>query len=113
MELVRLCTDEYEDLAAAFDLGDGKSMLVKHLRSYTEASLKKHVMDHGGPDGLVPPWLDDNNLRSLLWDDQRSPAPVDERLTGLILQKFDELMLTQKELTLTQKELTLKLDAEA
>ena len=113
MELVRLCTDEYEDLAAAFDLGDGESMLVKHLRSKSMESLVRLVEKKGGPWELVSSWLDGKNLRYLLRDDQRSPAPVDERLTGLILQKFDELMLTQKELTLTQKELTLKLDAEA
>ena len=64
MELVRMCNDEFEDLEAAFTLPNDKSMLVSDLRSYTEASLKKHVMKLGGPDGLVPLWLDDSHLRS-------------------------------------------------
>jgi hypothetical protein len=75
-ELVALCVDEYEDLTPAFKLGNGTSMRIKHLRSYTEASLKAHVMSHGGPDGLVPPWLDSNNLRRLLRMEQRQIDPL-------------------------------------
>ena len=69
-ELVDLCVDECEGLRPAFELSSGTSMRAKHLRSYTEASLKAHVMSHGGPDGLVPPWLDCNNLFPLLRDSE-------------------------------------------
>ena len=34
-----------------------KGMTVDDLCGYTEATLKRHVMDHGGPPGLVPAWL--------------------------------------------------------
>ncbi len=63
--LVSLCTDEYADLAPVFG-----SLRVKHLRGYTEETLKGHVMLHGAPDGLVPPWLKEKNLRSFLDNDR-------------------------------------------
>ena len=72
-ELVRLCEGEYGGLKTAFSLGGGVSMRVKHLRSYTEASLKELVREKSGPWELLPPWLDANNLRPLLRD-YESPA---------------------------------------
>ena len=51
-------------------------MLITDLRSYTEETLKKHVKEEGGPHGLVPPWLDANNLRPLLRDAQASNKSV-------------------------------------
>jgi hypothetical protein len=42
-ELVRLCEGEFSELAGAFKLGSGASMRVKHLRSYTEGTLKELV----------------------------------------------------------------------
>ena len=67
-ELVPLCVGDYGSLKGAFTLQGGASMRVKHIRSYSAAELKRHVMDHNGPDGLVPAWLDENNLRPLLRD---------------------------------------------
>lgn len=68
-KLVDLCVDEYAEkrgkfkcsLAECFD-----GMCVKHLKGYTEDTLKKHVMEHGGPDGLVPAWLEGNELGQYL-----------------------------------------------
>jgi hypothetical protein len=66
-ELVALCVDEFQGLKKTFEQS---GLRVKHLRSYSEESLIRYVRSHGGPDGLVPPWLDANNLRSLLRIDQ-------------------------------------------
>jgi hypothetical protein len=75
-QLVPLCTDDYAGLAKAFG-----SLRVKHLKSYTLEELMALVKGEGGPHGLVPPWLDHNNLRSLLRDHQ-SPAAKRRRTTG-------------------------------
>ena len=64
--LVAFCTGRFQGLAKSFTLPDGTSMLVDDLCGYTEATLKRHVMDHGGPDGLVPAWLKQHGLRSYL-----------------------------------------------
>ncbi len=79
-ELVGLCAGEFSELAGAVRLGSGASMRVKHLRSYTEGMVKDYVMKHGGPDGLVPSWLNANSLRVLLRDYQ-SPTTV-KKLKG-------------------------------
>ena len=65
-ELVELCDEEYVGLAKCFTLPGGVSMLVKHLKGYTEETLKKHVMDHDGPDGLVPGWVVEHELEDYL-----------------------------------------------
>ena len=72
-ELVGLCEGEYGGLKAAFTLGGGASMRVKHLRSYSLEELVKLVKEKSGPWELLPPWLDANNLRCLLRD-YKSPA---------------------------------------
>ena len=72
-ELVGLCEGEYVGLKAAFALGSGASMRVKHLRSLSLEELKVEVEKRGGDRILVPPWLDANNLRRLLRD-YESPA---------------------------------------
>ena len=72
-ELVGLCEGEFVDLKAAFTLGGGASMRVKHLRSYSLEELVKLVKEKSGPWELLPPWLDANNLRRLLRD-YESPA---------------------------------------
>ncbi len=95
-ELVALCKDDYVGLKAAFTLGEGASMRVKHLRSYTEGTLKELVKDKSGPWELLPPWLDANNLRHRLRDYQDPdifkkaktvvdlPRDVDERARLLL-----------------------------
>ena len=70
-ELVGLCEGEYVGLKAAFTLGGGTSMRVKHMRSYTEDRLLDEVEKRGGERLLVLPWLDAYNLRPLL---RESPA---------------------------------------
>jgi hypothetical protein len=74
-ELVRLCEGEFSELAGAFKLGSGASMRVKHLRSYTEGTLKELVQEKKCAWELLPSWLDANNLRVLLRDYQ-SPSMV-------------------------------------
>ncbi len=59
---MELCHGEYGELKGAFTLPSGASMLVKHLKGYTEDTLKKHVEGKGGPDGLVPGWLEEHQL---------------------------------------------------
>ena len=72
-ELVGLCEGEFVDLKAAFTLGSGASMRVKHLRSLSLEELKVEVEKRGGDRILLPPWLDTVDLRRLLRDSQ-SPA---------------------------------------
>ncbi len=43
-------------------------MIAADLKGFTQESLKDHVMKHGGPDGLVPAWLKQHNLRPFLED---------------------------------------------
>jgi hypothetical protein len=84
-----LCTGRFAKLGLAFTDADGDSMTVADLQSYTEETLKEHVLLHKGPDGLVPPWLDANSLRPLLRVvEQASPATT---ATGPQLVPLDDL----------------------
>ena len=58
----------HEGLKASFTLSNGDSMLVDDLSGYTEETLKKHVEGKGGPDGLVPGWLQKHQLWRFLRD---------------------------------------------
>jgi hypothetical protein len=72
-KLVDLCENEFVGLAKCFTLPDGESMLVKHLKGYMEDTLMAFVGRQNGPEGLVPVWLDDYQLRRYL-DGYVSPA---------------------------------------
>ena len=65
-KLVELCDEEYRGLAKCFTLPDGVSMLVKHLKGYTEETLKDEVERQGGPRMLVPGWLVEHELEDYL-----------------------------------------------
>lgn len=39
-----------------------KGLDVRALKGYTEETLKKHVKEEEGPHGLVPGWLEENQL---------------------------------------------------
>ena len=60
------CVEDFAGLKAPFN-----SLRVKHLRSYTKAELIALVERKGGPDNLVPPFLqqrlsDGRSLESFL-----------------------------------------------
>ena len=84
-ELVGLCEGEYVGLKAAFTLGGGASMRVKHLRSYSLEELKKLVREKSGPWEFLPPWLDAVDLRRLLRDDQSPAVAKKAKVAGTIL----------------------------
>jgi hypothetical protein len=84
--LTALCTGGFAKLARAFTDADGDSMTVAHLQGFTEATLMSFVERKGSSDGLVPSWLDANNLRPLLRVDRghsASTAAVDPQLLPL------------------------------
>jgi hypothetical protein len=74
-ELVPLCVGRFAGLKGAFTLQGGASMMVLDIRSYSAAELQDLVQKKGGIWELVPAWLDENDLRSLLRDYQ-DPAEV-------------------------------------
>jgi hypothetical protein len=60
--LASLCVrEDYSKLARCFG-----GMKVKHLMGFTEKTLMAFVEHKKGPDGLVPAWLKEHNLRPFL-----------------------------------------------
>ena len=80
-KLVELCVGLYVELKGAFTLPSGSSMLVGHLKGYTEETLKKHVEGKEGPDGLIPGWLQEKGLRRFL-DGYVSPTITKKAKSG-------------------------------
>ena len=78
---MELCDEEYRGLAKCFTLPDGVSMLVKHLKGYTEETLKNEVERQGGPRMLVPGWLEEKGLRRFL-DGYVSPTITKKAKAG-------------------------------
>jgi hypothetical protein len=85
-------------------LQGGKSMCVKHIRSYSVAALQDLVQKDGGDWKLVPVWLDANDLRPLLRDYQDPTEVKKSKLAdsgGLFsqcLQRFIHFLELQLEL---------------
>ena len=58
-----------------------KGMSVKHLKGYTEETLKNEVERQGGPRMLVPGWLEEKGLRRFL--DGQSSAVLESLLKSV------------------------------
>jgi hypothetical protein len=61
-KLVELCVGRHELLQGAFTLPGGVSMIVDDLKGYTMEELMAFVKRESGPHGLVPGWLEENQL---------------------------------------------------
>jgi hypothetical protein len=69
-KLLELCDEQRYSERGDFELSLAecfKGMDVRALKGYTKEELMAFVEGKGGPDGLVPGWLEENQLWLPAW----------------------------------------------